>query len=39
MSKYGPWFSNTSWGKRHTAINVALLVALLLFIAWKSFYP
>jgi hypothetical protein len=36
-SKIGPWFSNTQWGKRHAAVSVSLVVALLLFILWKSF--
>ena len=29
-SNVGPWFSNTSWGKRHFKINVSLVIALLL---------
>jgi hypothetical protein len=33
-----PWFSKTWWGKRHAAINVSLVVALLLFLLWKSFF-
>jgi hypothetical protein len=37
-SKVGPWFSNTWWGKRHFKINVSLVIALLLFLLWKSFF-
>jgi hypothetical protein len=37
-SKVGPWFSSTWWGKRHLKINVSLLIALLLFLLWKSFF-
>jgi hypothetical protein len=37
-SKVGPWFSNTWWGKRHFKINVSLVIALLLFLWWKSFF-
>lgn len=37
-SKVGPWFSNTRWGKWHTRINVSVVVALLLFMLWKSFF-
>ena len=37
-SNVGPWFSNTWWGKRHFKINVSLVIALLLFLSWKSFF-
>lgn len=37
-SKVGPWFGNTWWGKRHFRINVSLVIALLLFLLWKSFF-
>jgi hypothetical protein len=37
-SKVGPWFSNTGRGKRHFKINVSLVIALLLFLLWKSFF-
>jgi hypothetical protein len=37
-SKIGPWFGNTWWGKRHFKINVSLVIALLLFLLWKSFF-
>ncbi len=36
-SKVGPWFSNTRWGKRHLAVNVSLVIALLLLLLWTSF--
>jgi hypothetical protein len=39
MSKIGPWWSKTWWGKRHDAINVALVVGLFLLMLWKSFFP
>ena len=38
VSKVGPWFSSTWWGKRHFTINVVLVIALLLFLLWKSFF-
>jgi len=34
----GPWGSNTWWGKRTAAINVAIVVAVLLFLAWRTFF-
>lgn len=34
--KYGPWWSNTTWGKTTTVINVSITVALLLFMLWKA---
>ena len=37
-SKVGPWFSNTCSGKRHFMINVSLVIALLLFLLWASFF-
>jgi hypothetical protein len=38
VSKLGPWFSTTWLGKWHSKINVSLIVALFLFITWKSFF-
>ena len=38
MNNPGPWFSNTWWGKRTTAVNITIVVALLLFMLWKSVY-
>jgi hypothetical protein len=38
VSKVGPWFSKTWWGKRHFNINVSLVIALLLMFLWKSFF-
>jgi hypothetical protein len=37
-SQVGPWFSNTRWGKMHFRINASLIIALLLFMLWKSFF-
>ena len=37
-SKVGPWFSKTRWGKWSDRINVSIVVALLLFMLWKSFF-
>jgi hypothetical protein len=37
-TKGGPWFSNTWWGKRHAAISYSLVVAMLLFLLWKSLF-
>jgi len=37
LHRVGPWWSKTWWGRRHDAINVSLLIALLLFLLWKSF--
>jgi hypothetical protein len=34
--KHGPWWSNTWWGKRTTAVNVSIAVILLLFMLWKA---
>jgi hypothetical protein len=36
--RVGPWFSNTWWGRRHIKINFLILVVLLLFVLWKSFF-
>ena len=38
-SARGPWWSKTWWGKRHTVVNVTIVVIILLFMAWKSFFP
>ncbi len=35
-STVGPWFSHTRWGKRTARINVAILIAVVLFLVWKS---
>jgi hypothetical protein len=37
-SKVGPWLSNTWWDTRHFKINVSLVIALLLFLWWTSFF-
>ena len=37
--KYGPWWGKTPWGRRTTAVNTSIVVAVLLFILWKSLYP
>jgi hypothetical protein len=37
-STVGPWFGHTWWGKRHFKISVSLLIALLTFFLWKSFF-
>ena len=37
-SNVGPWFSKKRWGKWSDRINVAVVVALLLFVLWKSFF-
>jgi hypothetical protein len=37
MSKIGPWFSNTWWGKRSDRVNIAFVIAMLCFMLWKSF--
>jgi hypothetical protein len=31
--------AKTWWGKRTTAINIGLVIAVLLFIVWKSLFP
>jgi hypothetical protein len=38
-SKHGPWWTNTRWGKRTTAVNVSIVVGLLLFVVWKALLP
>lgn len=37
-SKVGPWLSNAWWGKRHFRINISLVIGVLLFLLWKSFF-
>jgi dipeptide/tripeptide permease len=37
-SKVGPWFSNTWWGKRHVVVSVSLVLAIGLFLLWKSLF-
>ena len=39
IRKHGPWGAKTRWGKRATAINIGLVIAALLFIAWRSLFP
>jgi len=39
LSSVGPWWSKTRMGKRHDAVNVGIVVALLLFMLWKSLRP
>ena len=38
-SKHGPWWADTWWGKRTTAVNVSIVVALLVLILWKALVP
>jgi hypothetical protein len=33
----GPFWRNPWWGQTHDRINIAIIVALLLFMLWKSF--
>jgi hypothetical protein len=35
----GPWWANTWWGKRTVVVNISIVVLLLLFLAWKAFFP
>jgi hypothetical protein len=37
MADVGPWFSKTWWGKRHTIINLSVLIGLLMLMLWGSF--
>ena len=37
-SKVGPWFSKTRLGKWNDRVNVVLVVAILLFVLYKSFF-
>lgn len=39
IRKHGPWWAKTWWGRRTTAINIGLVIAVLLFIVWKSLFP
>ena len=36
-SRSGP--SNTWWARRTTIVNLAIVLALLLFLLWKAVYP
>jgi hypothetical protein len=36
--RVGPWFSNTWSGRRQSRINLLLVIVILLFVAWKSFF-
>lgn len=38
LSEVGPWFSKTRWGKTHGRLNGLIVLAILLFCLWKSFY-
>jgi hypothetical protein len=38
VSEVGPWFSKTSMGKWKDRSNIAIVVAVLLFCLWKSFF-
>ena len=35
-SHYDPWWANTWWGKRTTAVNVAIAVGLALVMLWTA---
>ena len=37
--RYGPWWTNTWWGRRATTANVSLVVVLVLFVVWKALVP
>ena len=37
--KRGPFWSHTWLGRKTAAVNVAIVVALLLFLAWKTLFP
>jgi hypothetical protein len=38
VADVGPWFSKTRWGKANGRINGLIVLAILLFCLWKSFY-
>jgi hypothetical protein len=38
LSEVGPWFSTTRVGRLKDRISVGLVVAILLFCLWKSFF-
>jgi hypothetical protein len=38
-SNSGPWWANTRWGKRTTAVNVSIVAVVLLFVVWKTLFP
>jgi hypothetical protein len=38
-SKTGPRWADTWWGKRTAAVNAFIVIALLLFLAWKAIFP
>jgi hypothetical protein len=35
----GPRSVNSWWAKRATTVNIAIVVAVLLFVVWKSLFP
>jgi hypothetical protein len=35
---HGPWWANTWWGKRTTALNVGIVVILFLIVLWKTLF-
>jgi hypothetical protein len=37
--KFRPRWADTWWWKRHTAVNVTLVVGILLLMLWKAWYP
>jgi hypothetical protein len=37
--KYRPRWADTWWWKKHTAVNVSLVVGILLLMLWKALYP
>jgi hypothetical protein len=37
--EHGPWWANTWWGKRTTAVNVSVVVVLLLIMLWLAWKP
>jgi hypothetical protein len=38
LSDVGPWFSKTRLGKTNGRVNGAIVIAILLFCLWKSFF-
>jgi hypothetical protein len=38
LSDVGPWFSKTRFGKTNGRINGIIVIAILLFCLWKSFF-
>jgi hypothetical protein len=38
LSDVGPWFSHTRAGRTKDRISIALVVVILVFCLWKSFF-